>query len=195
MDILKPYRRAQEGLDAVLATVRPDQWDTPSTCSEWTVRDIAGHVIWGQRQLRAWATGEQYTERAGAPGAAHPAVLTGDDPLGTWRVARAEALAVLTGEALARMAPIPGIGEIPVAGVLALLTTDQLVHTWDIGHSAGLDVHLDPEVLPVAFDWARANVTPRPVFFKPALTPPAEADAQTRMLAFLGRAAWQPVPS
>jgi len=59
MDILNPYRRAQEGLDAVLATVRPDQWDTPSTCSEWTVRDIAGHVIWGQRQLRAWATGEQ----------------------------------------------------------------------------------------------------------------------------------------
>lgn len=31
--------------------------------------------------------------------------------------------------------------------------------------------------------------------FEPELTVPAEADEQTRMLAFLGRAAWQPVPA
>jgi hypothetical protein len=32
-----------------------------------------------------------------------------------------------------------------------------------------------------------------PGFFGPELTPPPDADEQTRWLAYLGRAAWQPV--
>ncbi len=64
MDTLELYRRAQDGFDAVMAAVEPDQWDAPSMCTEWTVRDVAGHVIWGQRQLRAWALDEDYRETA-----------------------------------------------------------------------------------------------------------------------------------
>ena len=69
MDTIELYRRAQDGFDAVLADVPPERWDAPSAYTEWTVRDVAGHVIWGQRQLRAWATGEDYTDSSGAPGA------------------------------------------------------------------------------------------------------------------------------
>jgi hypothetical protein len=38
------------------------------------------------------------------------------------------------------------------------------------------------------------RVVRRSGFIGPELTPPEDADEQTRMLAFLGRAAWQPVP-
>jgi uncharacterized protein (TIGR03083 family) len=58
MNTLESYRMAQDGFDAVLVAVRPEQWDARSACTEWTVRDVAGHVIWGQHQMRAWATGE-----------------------------------------------------------------------------------------------------------------------------------------
>jgi len=51
------YTKAQDEFDAILAAVPEDGWDRPSMCREWTVRDVAGHVIWGQHQLRAWATG------------------------------------------------------------------------------------------------------------------------------------------
>src|ERR1700743_176229 len=108
MDTMELYRRAQDGFDAVLAQVRPDQWDGPSTCTEWTVRDVAGHVIWGQRQLRAWATGDEFTHQAGAPGAPHPSVLAGEDPLATWRSARAASVATLTEPTLARPTAIDG---------------------------------------------------------------------------------------
>jgi uncharacterized protein (TIGR03086 family) len=74
-----------------------------------------------------------------------------------------------------------------------LLLTDTVTHGWDIGHALGKPVVLDPELVAVAFDWSRANVMRRPAFFGPELTPPDGADEQTRMLAFLGRAAWQPV--
>ncbi|SEP53299.1 TIGR03086 family metal-binding protein [Amycolatopsis saalfeldensis] len=195
MDTIELYRRAQDGFDAVLADVRPDQWDAPSACAEWTVRDVAGHVIWGQHQMRSWATGEDYTERAGAPGAPRPAVMSGEDPVTTWRAAREASVATMTEETLARLTSIAGIGDVPLAAVVTLLITDHVAHTWDIGHALGMDVRLDPALVAVAFDWARANMVRRPGFFGPELAPPAGADEQTRMLAFLGRAAWQPVPA
>jgi len=195
METMEKYRRAQDGLDAVLAAVHPEQWDTPSACTEWTVRDIAGHVIWGQHQMRAWAMGEDYTQRAGAPGSPHPAEMAGEDPVATWRAARQASLATLTEEALGQTTSITGIGEVPLAAVVTLLITDHVAHTWDIGHALGMDVRLDPELIAVAFDWAQANVVRRPGFFGPELSPPENADEQTRMLGYLGRAAWQPVPA
>jgi uncharacterized protein (TIGR03086 family) len=195
MDTMAMYRRAQNGLDAVLAAVSPDQWDARSACTEWTVRDVAGHVIWGQHQVKAWATGEDYTETAGAPGAPRPAVMAGNDPVATWRAAREASVATLTADTLARTTSITGIGEVPLAAVVPLLITDLVAHAWDIGYALGMDVQLDPALVAVAFDWARANVVRRPGFFGPELTPPADADEQTRVLAFLGRAAWQPVPA
>jgi uncharacterized protein (TIGR03086 family) len=186
MDTMNLYRRAQDGFDAVLAAVPDDQWETPSACTEWSVRDVAGHVVWGQRQLRAWASGEDYAETAGAPGAPHPAVLAGADPVETWRTSLVGAL---TAEELGRPVSLPGLGEIPVAGIVTLLTTDLVAHSWDIGSATGQDVRLPPELVAVAFAWARANVVRRPGFFGPELAPPGDADEQTRMLAFLGRRA------
>lgn len=189
MDTMELYRRAQDGFDAVLAGVSPDQWDMPSACTEWSVRDVAGHAIWGQRQLRAWASGEDYAEREGAPGSRQPGVLAGNDPLATWREARESSVATLTEQTLYRPTAIPGLGEIPIIAVVTLLLTDHVAHTWDIGHPLGEDVRLDPELVSVAFDWSRANTRRAPGFFGPEITPPAGADEQTRLLAYLGRAA------
>jgi uncharacterized protein (TIGR03086 family) len=195
MDTMQRYRQAQDDLDAVLAAVRPDQWDAPSPCTDWTVRDLAGHVIWGQRQMRAWATGTDYADGRGAPGAPRPAEMAGSDPLACWRAARAESVPALTPEALRRTVSITGLGEVPLAAIVTLLTTDTVVHTWDIGHALGMDVRLDPALVGLAFEWGRSNMVRRPGFFGPELTPPADSDEQTRMLAFMGRAAWQPVMS
>jgi uncharacterized protein (TIGR03086 family) len=195
MDTMESYRRAQDLVDEVLAAVPDGQWDQPSTCPEWSVRDVAGHLIWGQRQLRAWATGAEYTDRSGAPGSPNPGQLATSDPVATWREARAEALATLDEESLARTTTLVGLGEITIAAVLTLLTTDSLTHAWDIGHALGNKVRFDDELIPGSFEWARRNVVRRPGFFGPELTPPEDAGEQTRLLAFLGRAAWQPVPA
>lgn len=188
MDTMGLYRRAQDGFDAVMAAVPADKWDAPSACSEWTVRDVAGHMISSQHHMRAWATGEEYTETAGGPGAPNPGVLAGDDPVATWRAAREGAEPTLTDEALGRMISVPGLGELPLAAIVTVVTTDHLVHSWDIAHPLGLEAELDPELVALTFDWAKANLVRQPVFFGPEVTPPADADEQTRMLAFLGRA-------
>jgi uncharacterized protein (TIGR03086 family) len=181
------FEQAQDEVSRTLAAV--DDWDTPSTCPGWTVRDVAGHLIWGQLQLAAWASGSADPSPAGAPGTPHPAVLTGDDPVATWKSARAAADAALTEESLARLITLPGLGEVPVAGVVSLLVCDLTVHAWDIGHAVGQDVRLPAPLVAAALEWARGRAIRRPGFFGPELTPPPDADAQTRMLAFLGRAA------
>jgi uncharacterized protein (TIGR03086 family) len=195
MDTMQQYQRAQDGFDAVLAAVRPDQWDAPSACAEWTVRDVAGHAIWGQRQMQAWATGTDYADGRGAPGAPHPGELAESDPVALWRSARAESVPTLTPDALARTTSITGLGEVPLAAIVTLLTTDTVVHTWDVGHALGMDVRLDPALVAVAFEWGRSNIVRRPGFFGPERTPPAGSDEQTRMLAFMGRASWDRVTS
>ncbi|RDI46148.1 TIGR03086 family metal-binding protein [Nocardia mexicana] len=186
-ETLRAYRRAQDELEAVLGKVGADQWDSPSACAEWTVRDIAGHVTWAQRQMCAWATGEEFGDRSGAPGSAHPAVQVGGDPVEDFRAARAACDAALTDAALARVTQITGIGEIPLAAILPLLLTDSITHAWDIGHPLGMDIQLPPDLVARADEWARTNVVRAPGFFGPELPPPADADEQTRLLSFLGR--------
>ncbi|MDQ0383120.1 TIGR03086 family metal-binding protein [Amycolatopsis thermophila] len=187
--MLEQYRRAQDGMDAVLAAVPRGRWDEPSMCAEWTVRDVAGHVVWGQWQMRAWATGEADPPGEGAPGAPHPGTLAGDDPLETWRKARAASVPALTPEALARTTRITGLGEVPLAGLVPLMITDTIVHSWDIGHALGIDVRPDADLVALADGWGRAHVVRRPGFFGPEVTAPPGADELTRMLAFLGRVA------
>jgi uncharacterized protein (TIGR03086 family) len=180
------FERAQDGLEAVLAAVPDDRWDSPSACTEWTVRDIAGHVTWGQHMLRALTTGEQFDDRRGAPGSAAPGVVAGDDPLSAWRAARMPALSE---EALARITPVTGLGEVPLSAMVTVLTVDLVTHTWDIASALEIDVRLDPDLVDMSFAWARANVVRRPEFFGPELEPPADADEQTRLMAYLGREA------
>lgn len=190
---MESYQRAQDGFDAMLAAVPPGKWDAPSACAEWTLRDVAGHVIWGQEQVRHWATGQEYTRTTGAPGAPHPGEMAGADPLATWRAARAGSLETLSDKALARTVSVGPLGEVPLAMMVTVLVTDHLAHTWDIGHALGVDVRLDPELVPDSYAWARKGIVRQPGFFGPELTPPPDADEQTRWLAFLGRAPWRPV--
>jgi uncharacterized protein (TIGR03086 family) len=119
--------------------------------------------------------------------------MAGADPVSVWRSARAESVPTLTPEALGRTTSITGLGQVPLAAMVTLLTTDTVTHTWDIGHALGMDVRLEPTLVTTAFDWARSNVVRRPGFFGPELTAPESSDEQTRMLGFLGRAAWQHV--
>jgi uncharacterized protein (TIGR03086 family) len=193
VNAMDAYRRAQDGLEAVLAAVRAHEWDVPSACAQWTVRDVAGHVIWGQEQLRHWATGQQYGRADGAPGAAHPSVLAGTNPVEAFRGVRAAAVESLTPEALCRTVRLPGLGNQPLASIVTLLITDHLAHTWDIGHALALDIRLDTDLVAGSLAWARNNIVRFPGFFGPELSPPPDADEQTRWLAYLGRAEWQPV--
>ena len=51
MEIWDAVREERLGLAERLATLTPEQWDSPSLCSEWHIRDVLGHVTAGAQGL------------------------------------------------------------------------------------------------------------------------------------------------
>jgi uncharacterized protein (TIGR03086 family) len=118
--------------------------------------------------------------------------MAGPDPVSAFRAARTAADDSLTEGALGRTVTLPGLGEQPLESIITLLITDHLAHTWDVAHAVGADVQIDTDLVAGSFAWARDHLLRAPGFFGPELSPPSGASEQTRWLAYLGRAAWQP---
>ncbi|GJF02906.1 TIGR03086 family metal-binding protein [Pseudonocardia sp. D17] len=191
--LLDEYARALDGFDDALARVPAEALDGPSACSEWTIRDVVGHVVWGQDLLAALAQGRPHHDRTGAPGAPAPGVLVAGDAVTGWRRARARADATLDEPTLGRVVTVPPFGEIPLAGFVTLLVTDLLAHSWDVAHGAGVGIQLDPTLLDGALGWSRGHIQRGPGAIGPEVPVPADADLQARFLGFLGRDAARPV--
>ena len=161
---IERHRRACDGFARVANAVPPDRWTRPTPCAEWDARALVEHVIGFHEVLLLRPMGV----RAHRPRT---------DPAARW-TATQHALF----DALAE----------PV-DVLPALTTDVLVHTWDLVRSANLPPDLDPELCASACEALRATDLPRDSGMFAAAYPVApDADAATRLVAFYGRdPAWR----
>lgn len=185
--LLDSYERCVDQLETALVAVPASRWEDPTPCAEWSLRDIAGHVIWGQEQLRCWVIGEDYRGLPGGPGTRHPAAIAPGDPLPRWRTARAATDAALRHASLDHTIMLAVLGEVPLAAMVVILTNDSLIHAWDLRQAVGSDTRLPDDLVAASQLWAREHVMRVPGFFGPELRAPAGADEQSRWLAYLGR--------
>jgi uncharacterized protein (TIGR03086 family) len=169
---------------AFTARVRgvPDaDWDAPAPCEGWAARDVVGHLVtWSAGFLRAGAGVEL---PAGPPAA--------EDPVAAWTVHRDAVQALLDDPATQdRVLVNEHVGEVPLdRAVDWFYTADVFLHTWDLARATGQDEHLDPDrcarmldgMLPMD-EALRASG-----HYGPRVDVPADADVQTRLLAFIGR--------
>jgi uncharacterized protein (TIGR03086 family) len=165
----------------VVRGVDPDRWDAPAPCAGWVARDVVRHLVeWLPGFLRGGAGVEL---PAGPP--------VDDDPVGAWIVLRDAVQALLDDPATtARTFSNPHTGDLPLdAAVDRFYTADVFLHTWDLARATGQDERLDPDrcatmlagMLPMD-ELLRASGQ-----FGPRVEVPAGADAQTRLIAFIGR--------
>ncbi len=114
----------------------------------------------------------------------------GADPLGAWRTAAARALAAFERPgALERDVALP-FGEMPGAAALGIAVFDVLTHAVDIASATGQHV-TDTSLIETALGMGERMVGPElrvPGVFEPAQPVAADAPAETRLLAFAGRA-------
>ena len=120
-----------------------------------------------------------------------------DDPAGAWAGLRDAIQAGLDDPVVAeRVADCGPPGRLSFAAAVDLTCTpDVLIHTWDLARAAGLDEVLDPdevhamvsgfESLPPEVDDAMRSSG----HYGPKVAVPADADEQSRLLAFMGRRA------
>jgi len=119
----------------------------------------------------------------------------GADPLGAWVKLREQTLALIDDPAVLNSiatAPFgPDFGDMPVDALVGFMAADLAPHTWDFARTAKVDERLDPALVKythAAWKGLPTEALRSPGFMAAAVKPAAGADAQTKMLNFLGRA-------
>ncbi|MGA3540864.1 TIGR03086 family metal-binding protein [Micromonosporaceae bacterium DT194] len=179
--VAEEHRKVAEVFTARLLGVAPDAWDNPAPCDGWVARDVVRHLVeWLPGFL---AAGSDVKLPAGPP--------VDEDPVAAWTVQRDAVQALLDDPATAeRTLANPHIGEIPLDRAIdQFYTADVFMHTWDLARATGQDETLDPERCAQLL----AGMEPMEAAmrgsgqFGPRVEVPADADVQTRLLAFIGR--------
>jgi uncharacterized protein (TIGR03086 family) len=181
------HRRAVEEFDARVRAVGDDQWELPTPCSDWNVRQLVNHLVYENRWTVPLMGGGTIAE----VGDRYEGDLLGDDPKGAWDESSKEAVqSVLADGALERVVDLSS-GPTAAREYVSQLFADHLIHAWDLARAVGSDERLDPELVDACAAWfASMEATYRAIGAigdRPE-TPPG-ADAQTTLLAAFGRTA------
>ncbi|HEY0805355.1 MAG TPA: TIGR03086 family metal-binding protein [Pseudonocardiaceae bacterium] len=165
--------------DRLVAAVRSDQWDAPTPCTDWTVRDLLNHVAGGNRMFAAALRGEP-----------RPAPQPADDLVTAVRDSTKDVVAAfrLPG-VLAREVTVP-FGTVPGAVALHLRITEILVHGWDLARATGQPVRFPADIIEQELAFTRgaiAGVPPERRPFAPEQSVADDAPALDRLAALLGR--------
>jgi uncharacterized protein (TIGR03086 family) len=172
------YARVSSGFAQRLEGVGPDQWVLSTPCEEWTVRDLASHVIDTQRRVLG-LLGDPVT----------PADPDGD-LLAQWTEATTALLDAVRDPDRSEVEVQAFAGPTRFSTLVGdLACADTVVHTWDLARATG-----QPETLDVGAVEHCAGVIAgfgeamrRPGGFGPPVHCPADADPQSKFLSFAGR--------
>jgi len=161
---------------ARLHGVAPDRSTDPTPCAQWDVQALIDHIAGGPAYLLG-ALGE-------------PVEVSGADA-STYAQLRERCLAALRrpGADAARCVSPLGF-EWSVTEAAAGTFMDQLVHTWDLAVATGQDTRLDPRLVEACVAMFLPDMPERgraAGLIGPAVPVPADASAQVRLLAAMGR--------
>ncbi|MFE6056549.1 TIGR03086 family metal-binding protein [Kitasatospora sp. NPDC056446] len=184
-----PYPEALAAFDQRVRLITPDQWDSPTPCTDWTVRDLVNHLTGEQLWVPDLLMGATIAEVGGR----FDGDVLGTDPVAAWTDAAAAARQAWA---------VPGADELTVHLSFAdvsgqyyrdQLTTDLVIHSWDLAEGIGRRTALPAELV----DFALGEITgygdlSGSGLFDPPLPVPGAADPQTRLLALAGRRAGAP---
>ena len=172
-DVPRPVIVLSRALDqarAALTTLDPADLDRPTHCGDWTVRDLAGHLVAAPAHFLQMANGEEVDWSA--PPAA---------PEDEWS-------RTFTDDSERLVASWSGRGEDEI-GMADWQSAEIGVHTWDLLHATGHSMPLDPEVAERGLAFMQQGLTDdnRGQAFGPAVTVPEDASPYERLVAFAGR--------
>jgi uncharacterized protein (TIGR03086 family) len=164
--------------DARVQATDAAAWSNQSPCDGWTARDVVVHV--GDNLLRLTA----------ALKGSEPTSIAPDDDIATaWASAHSGFVSTIPTADLSANVPGP-FGPMPAAQLIGrFVSTDVLVHTWDLARSVGGDETINAEACAAAYGGLKPMdaMIRQPGVFGPAVPAAEGDDPQTEFLKFLGR--------
>jgi uncharacterized protein (TIGR03086 family) len=170
-----------------VAGIDRGQFGEPTPCADWNVEELLNHVVsgnWWASELARGATIEGVGSRLDGD-------QLGGDPLDAYdRSAEAAAAAFDAPGALDAPCAV-SYGPVPGSVYAGHRFIDILIHGWDLAAATGQDRRLDPALVDAC--WAEVQPQVEVIrgsgMFGEEITILPDADAQTRLLAELGRRA------
>lgn len=185
LSVTETLKQAIEGFQKRVQVVGADQWHSPTPCTEWDVRALVNHVVGELRWIAPLLAGKTIAE----VGDQFAGDLLGNEPRRAWSSASQQAIdACLQPGAMERTVHL-STGDRRADAYIPEVTTDLVIHTWDLARGIGADDRLDGRLV----DLAQATLKPQVEAwraagaFAPAVEVPQGADAQTQFLALVGR--------
>lgn len=162
--------RALDQAGDALASIHADDWERPTPCGDWSVRDLAAHLTGTPGHFLQMARGEEVDWSAGPEGPEHGWVARfradADDLIHHWHGQPADRAAQADWQ-----------------------SAELGVHTWDLVTALGRPVELDDEVAERGLAFLEQSLTADNrgnVFGEPVEVSP-DAPAYDRLVAFAGR--------
>ena len=181
------FRRAAEGFGSHAHSIGADQWHNPTPCTDWDVRMLVNHVtveqLWAPRLLHGSSVADIGDRFDGDQ--------LGNDPVARWEAAVQASLAAFdAGGALDATVSL-SVGDQAAAEYCWEMTTDALIHSWDLARGIGADEILDAELVDLVYDRTVpvAEHLQETGLFAPPVPVPDDAPLQTKLLALFGRRA------
>ena len=181
------HRRAVEEFGARVRVVADDQWELPTPCSDWNVRQLVNHLVYENRWTVPLMNGRAIAD----VGDRYEGDLLGDRAKQAWDESAAEAVeAVRADGALDRIVDLSS-GPTPATEYVSQLFADHLIHAWDLARAIGADERLDPGLVDACAAWftSMEELYRSIGAIGPRAEAPAGADPQTVLLAAFGRTA------
>jgi uncharacterized protein (TIGR03086 family) len=173
------YRSLAAAFTAKVEGVGHDAWGDPTPCSDWSVRDLVGHVV-AMHEVHLFQVHRRPRARSDVD----------RDPLGAFEVIRDQVQADLDDPGRAAEMYTGRFGRWTfAAGIDRSVCTELVVHGWDLARATGQDDRIDP----VEIQRVRASLAivghdvVRGMMAGPEVEVGPDADEQTRLLAYLGR--------
>ncbi|HEY1296083.1 MAG TPA: TIGR03086 family metal-binding protein [Chloroflexota bacterium] len=181
------YIKAMGATRAYLDGVGSGQWHDPTPCTEWDLKQVTNHIV-GEN---LWAAELFEGKTIAEVGDRLDGDLAGDDPAAAYAASvNAASNAVGAPGAMETTCHL-SFGDYSGSDYAAQLMLDTVVHGWDIARASGQDTRLDAELVAACLPLATELTTQFRTsgVFGEDLPVAADADAQTRLLAMMGRTA------
>ncbi len=184
-DLTGRYERALAELDRHVHDVKPDQWANPTPCTEWDVRALVNHVVYETLWMPPLLEGKTLEE----VGDRFDGDQLGEDPVGAWERAAAEALTTIGQEGVTTRTVHTSGGPSPADRYLGELLFDTAIHGWDLAQGIGVPHTIEAETAADLVTWiepALPMLEASGRFGVPVATE-GDVDAATRLIALSGR--------
>ena len=188
---LADFDRVLAALTLLVEGVRPEQWNGPTPCAEWDVRQLLDHVTSGNRMFAALASGERPEGMEGLLQLrARVAPAADDDPVATFRESGRQLLRVFSDPDFPDGTYVTPIGERSGDFLILMRTSEGLIHGWDLARATGQTPAFPEAIAEQTLASLHLTLADRPRDprgFGVEQPVPADAPALDRLAGFVGR--------